>query len=257
MKSVDNEIIVEDFPKFNEVSMHSRVFHQMPSISNSLEATHGHLNHALPRNHDFWRSVFHLYEELSMKYAMTNDRIQHNYNSRIRKMNSRIDIEMHRHITFYHTTIHHCDCSENKLESANYNIDIPCSHRLFLGAEFPNLPELIIQQNLQYDQLEIEIDIEQTVELFQSNDYFSLEKEFIFRTIKRFCKSKKDDEIRNYINSEYKDFEQRESYYINNQEVSIIQLFENGIYIFKDVPGLSYFGLQKSFMNYIFYLFII
>lgn len=97
------------------------------------------------------------------------------------------------------------------------------------------MPELIIQQNLQYDQLEIEIDIEQTVELFQSNDYFSLEKEFIFRTIKRFSKSKKDNEIRNYINSEYKDFEQREGYYINNQEVSIIQLFENGIYIFKDV----------------------
>ena len=42
----------------------------------------------------------------------------------------------------YGTTVGECNCSDNKLESANFEIDIPCCHRLFLGETFPDLPEI-------------------------------------------------------------------------------------------------------------------
>ena len=224
-----------NLPKFNEISMHTRILYQMPSTSNSLEATHGHLNWGLPRNHQFWRSIYRLYEELSAKNLATIERIVHNYlkNKTIKKINKTNQAEMQKQISLYNTSKNYCKCSKNLIESASFLVDIPCSYRLFLGEDFPSLPELTMTTDLQYDQLHIEIDIEQTVEMPQNNEYFYLEKEYSFQTIKRFSKCKTDDEIRNFVNQKYINFEEREGIYINGREISIIQLIEDGILLFK------------------------
>ena len=146
MKFENRRIITVDISKWNEVSMLSRIGFQMPSTSNSLESTHGHLNRCLPRNNSFWRSLFRLYEELSIKFTTVNDRIKHNYSylksKTLRKLKTTRPQEMRRMISYYETTCEKCNCSENKLESSIYSVDIPCSHRLFMGTQFPDLPQI-------------------------------------------------------------------------------------------------------------------
>ncbi|KAK8837682.1 hypothetical protein M9Y10_036217 [Tritrichomonas musculus] len=51
------------------------------------------------------------------------------------------DDEMNKMCSYYQTNVDSCLCSENKLESSNFGLDLPCSHRIFKGKEFPALPE--------------------------------------------------------------------------------------------------------------------
>ena len=82
--------------------------------------------------------------------------------------------------------------------------------------------------------MKYEVDIDQNEEQEQplhSYDYY--EKEYAFRTIKFFSKYKKDDEIINFVEQNYKKFEERDGIYINGTEVDIIRLIEKGIHTFK------------------------
>lgn len=76
---IDNQIFIDDEKRWDEVSMVERCFYQMPSTTNTLEATHGHLNKRTPRRNTFYQSVFRIFRELSAKYLAINDRIKHNY----------------------------------------------------------------------------------------------------------------------------------------------------------------------------------
>ena len=64
------QIIEKDTKRWKNVSMLHRSDYEMPSTTNTLEASHGHLNRKTPRNNGFWSSLYRiaiLFLELTKK----------------------------------------------------------------------------------------------------------------------------------------------------------------------------------------------
>lgn len=57
LKMENDHIITIDEERWTEVSMSKRAEFRMPSCTNQLESTHGHLNSAIPRRNKFWPSI--------------------------------------------------------------------------------------------------------------------------------------------------------------------------------------------------------
>ena len=131
----------------------------------------------------------------------------------------------------YKTTVETCLCSENKVESSNYKLDLPCFHRIFLGARFEPLPVMNFNFSENYKGVTVERDFlpEETNIENDEQDRIS----FAIRTIKQFSKHKKDEEIRQYV--EFYNDHERSGFYILSQELSVVQLIENGIFHFKEL----------------------
>ena len=88
----------------------------------------------------------------------------------------RVD-DIQKQVDFYKMTIENCNCSENIAISEMLEIDVPCSHRGYLRATFPELN--IVRYN-QYENLEIKIHFvfpEEAEVLKAKNE---LEKEYVF-----------------------------------------------------------------------------
>ena len=58
---------------------------------------------------------------------------------------------MNNMIVFYDSKVEECNCGNNKLLSSIYKTDIPCIHRLKLGATFENPPTLNTQFHCFYN----------------------------------------------------------------------------------------------------------
>lgn len=236
-----NKIIeINDPERWESVSMLCRKKYRMPSTTNCLEATHGHLNRHVPRNNKFFTSLFRIHSELNSKYINYNDRIKHNYSylkqKTLNKYLATNRLEMEKMKVFYETNENTCLCSENRLESHIYNLDIPCRHRLSLGVQFPSINIVNINPTLQYDSLIIKEVIDETVEAPQNEaDPLNFEKQYAVRQIKHFSKYQNLNKIKEYVNSKIKRYEDRDGFYIQNQEISTIQLIENGIIHFKEL----------------------
>ena len=88
----------------------------------------------------------------------------------------RVD-DIQKQVEFYKTTIENCNCSENIAISERLKKDVPCSHRGYLRASFP---ELIIVRYNQYENLEIKINFvsPEAAEVLKVKD--ELEKEYVF-----------------------------------------------------------------------------
>lgn len=119
----------------------------MPSTTNSIESIHGHLNEATPRNNCFWPSLHRIIMAINFQIHRFNDKLHHNFNKFVRDIKRKIfhNPSISEECTFYETTINKCQCGETILYSSMYRRDIPCSHRLFLGATTKKqLSELIL-----------------------------------------------------------------------------------------------------------------
>ncbi len=60
---------------------------------------------------------------------------------------------------FYHSSIDKCECGENLIISSIIDIDVPCSHRVFLDAIFPPLRPQHITIKPQWINLDFEFSI--------------------------------------------------------------------------------------------------
>ena len=139
-------LFITDQKRWEKVSMLERIKMKMPSTTNALESTHGHLNSLTPRRNEFWSSLYRITTSLLNNDFKLNEKIRSSYNNQIRKTRNRekqlpkerMDAEMR----FYKTTKDTCKCGETSLLSSMLNIDIPCSHRIHFGAQFPELPKI-------------------------------------------------------------------------------------------------------------------
>ena len=137
------------------------------------------------------------------------------------------DEELVKMCDYYHTTIDSCLCSENKLESANFELDLPCCHRLFKGKEFPTLPEI----RFNYDDYN-ELNYESTYvpgEIHHHGKGYD-EKKYCVRTIKHFSKYTEEEDITGFVEEHMNG--NLNNFYIRNQKLSVIQVIEKGIYHF-------------------------
>ena len=143
MQFENGVIMINNENRWKKVSMLERVKMRMPSTTNTLEATHGHLNGMTPRRNEFWQSLGRVTKALLKKDFLLNERMYSIYSNQKRKIMKRVKMlpqeTMENEIHFYETTINKCLCGETVLMSAMLRIDLPCSHRVVLGAVFPCL----------------------------------------------------------------------------------------------------------------------
>ena len=148
---LNHRVEISNEERWDSVSMHCRTKYKMPSTTNSLESTHGHLNKKTPRNNNFYMSIYRIGTNILKKTQNLDTSICTNYNrakyNSINYANITSEDKMQREIWFYHTTVDQCQCSENKLLSSMLGIDVPCCHRYKLGAKFPDCPKAKLNIN--------------------------------------------------------------------------------------------------------------
>lgn len=230
----NNKIDIKDTKKWDQLSMCCRYNYHMPSTTNSLEGTHGHMNANTPRNDTFYSSILRIHNEMNEKFININQRIKHNFNNLKRntqnKLKSLNPITVEQMIIHYKTAKEHCLCSYNKLASSNYKCDVPCFHRILKGATFPEIPQLNLKLSHQYNELKIEYDFIKA-ENGPPNE-MTEEINYIVSTIKFFSHFKKVEEIQKYVELHYY---ANNGLFINGIKVSVIQLIEEGVYHFRKI----------------------
>lgn len=209
MKFNKKEITIINMDLWQKVSMLYRSTFRMPSTTNNIESIHGHVNEATPRNNCFYPSIYRLIMTVNMQIHRFNEKLHHNFNKIIR------DIKKHKmhnpfiqnECGYYQTTLSECQCGETSLYSAMYRVDIPCSHRHFLGATFPTIQDIDLNITKQFNELILDVD---------NDDQKPKEIEIVtiktlaMKNIKKHSHYKNKEEIQKYVDEnfhpEYKEF---------------------------------------------------
>jgi hypothetical protein len=104
----------------------------MPSTTDSLEATHGHLNEAISRRTPFWASLALLFEAMADKTIHFETVSVHDFRSSLkrpeRRSQSAPQRRMAEEFALFGSTAEVCSCAETVRVSSSYQADIPCSH---------------------------------------------------------------------------------------------------------------------------------
>lgn len=142
-----DKIEINDHVLWEHISLMHRAKYRMPSTTNALESSHGHLNSLVPRRNDFYSALTRLIKFVITKTHNFQQAYKTNYNRARRKTlercNGIYNILVTKEIEQYHTIIGNCECGENVLISRMLLIDFPCSHRIKLGEKFPEIPDNI------------------------------------------------------------------------------------------------------------------
>ena len=83
----DNQIMICNQERWEQVSLNERQKFKMPSTTNALESCHGHLNEKTKRRKNFFQSIFKIAQHLIQKCTSIEKSIQHNYQFAIKKNN--------------------------------------------------------------------------------------------------------------------------------------------------------------------------
>ena len=228
----DSGIKIVDEQHLKSVSMHYRTEYRMPSTTNSLEATHGHLNKKTPRRNNFFMSIYRIVSNLMSKSQNIVKEIKTNYrracfnSTKYAKATS--EERMQLEISHYHSSQDCCECSENMLLAAALGFDIPCSHRIKLGAEIPETPEIDLKFTSDVETLQIEylyLPRDDNADQLSEEAY---DKQQAIETITRFSHYHKKDRIIEYVNENYNRPVLNEAFIIK-KPLSLLQLINNGI----------------------------
>jgi hypothetical protein len=207
----EGEIVIEDEVRWNVVSMWRRIPTRLPSTTNSLEATHGHLNEAISRRNPFWQSM-------GILYGSVSDKVQHfdvalvqgfrlalkRYSRRCRDLpKERMDEEC----MDFGTSIEACSCGETVHLSSCYRTDIPCGHRYAKGARKPETPrELALKVKASTREMEYSEGVHDRVPApgWDGEELGGL-KSFACEQIKRFSGARNGKAVRAYVTGQHID----------------------------------------------------
>ena len=146
--------------RWKEVSMIERSQYRMPSTTNQIECKHGHLNDETPKNNGFIASLYRLIVSLNNQVHQFNRNMYKNYkkvtNDVINKSRKN---NIENQCDFYNSTQENCECGEVTLYSSMFQLDIPCPHRFFLGAQFPDLEDIDCNFSNQFEYEDLILDI--------------------------------------------------------------------------------------------------
>ena len=230
----NKEIIINDQKKWEKVSMLKRIEARMPSTTNSLEATHGHLNSLLPRRNEFWSSLYRLVKSIADKDFRFKEMLIHNYqrikrNVKYRAKNTPFDI-MNQEREYFATTLDSCKCGETKHQSALLRINIPCSHMYSLGALFPPAPDINLVLKSQWSECIFKytvIDVQKG-----SLDQGSLDnlKYQICKNIRRYSHFKDKTQIKDFVERHFTLCKE----YVMGKPITYYEVTHNGIMHFTD-----------------------
>ena len=233
---IDSFILVNDEEKWEQYSLLKHINLKMPSTTNTLESVHGHLNRKVPRRNSFYMALFRIFTELNHKYLNINESIKNNFNyiKRITNNNLKKRIEMKDidiMCAFYETNQNSCLCGENKLESANFNVDIPCIHRIHMGVGYPQIPN--IEFNFDYSFNQLIVTSEDCIISLLPKDKEKDDFNYAVQTIKFFSNYKTELDIVKFVQSRMP--QEKSPFFIQNQNVDLVNLIEEGIFYFKNL----------------------
>lgn len=169
---------------------------------------------------------------------MIDQRIQHNYayikKITKHKLENTDEKDLQNQILFYETDIESCNCGNNKLESANFMIDIPCFHRLQLGAEFQECLKMSFDLNDNVEKLLITHMIKKIKKKdSKQKDDKCYEIVYAIQAIKHFSGYNNKDDIKDHVEKNIS--HDSDVFFIQNQGINLFNLIENGILIFKQI----------------------
>ena len=209
----------------------------MPSTTNALESTHGHLNAKLPRRNEFCPSLYRLVTSITSKDLNFSQRCRANYN-RIKRLTFRRVNEVNHgtleeECTFFKTTVNTCECAETVLESSMLRLDLPCSHRIFKGATYPDFPDISLSMKMETSCSKCEkkltvINIE--VNPVEHEDVNELKKDAV-RNIIKFGKTKKET-AEKFVDE---NLHVGEDAYVMGRPLSYYSLIHKGIMKFRNI----------------------
>ena len=174
----------------------------MPSCTNQIESTHGHLNALTPRNNKFWKSLSRIINEILKKKNRFEDNFRHNYRCYKNKIKSIIKVTpedvMNSMIEQYEPDLENnkCKCGQAELFSAMINKKLPCIHLYYLEKKFPLVdpPSLNIVDSF-YGEMTFEYHIQQSEKIETNSDYYDNIRAYVVKKIKRNSHSQEKDEI--------------------------------------------------------------
>ena len=230
-----SEITYFDEERWKQVSMIHRPEYQMPSCTNQLESSHGHLNSLVPRRNELFASLKKLMDEIVKKNKNFEKNYNHNY-TRYKSKIARIAKNTPQHIMRaeiqnYSTNpdTDECQCGEAKLMSAMLGHKLPCSHLYFLKKTFPDLHapslELVNSTN---GELFFEHKITETKKITLDLDYFEKIRRHAYKMIKKYSHNQNKKEITNFVNEELK-FDQAPTEFILGYPSEMFELIDKGI----------------------------
>ena len=139
------QIVIANEETWKNISQIERIELCMPSTTNALEASHGHLNGKVPRHNDFWTAMKRMVNFTLNKENNFEASYKANYYREERKVKETMRMNreaMQDQLKSYESTPSTCKCGETKLLSKMFRIDIPCSHMFYLKREYPKPPEI-------------------------------------------------------------------------------------------------------------------
>ena len=77
LKFDKNVLSIDNKEKWRKISLLERINHKMPSTTNSLESTHGHLNAGIPRRKLFWASIYRIINSITKQDFQFSNSVLH------------------------------------------------------------------------------------------------------------------------------------------------------------------------------------
>ena len=113
-----------------------------------------------------------------------------NYKRKIKRIYSNTpDNIMRQKIKHYNTDLTHltCQCGEAILLSSMLEVQLPCSHLIYLGASFPEIEvQNLDMNNSTKGELIIEYNYVESNNVELNNDYFAKTRKYAYKIIKRY-----------------------------------------------------------------------
>lgn len=189
-----HKIEITDIDQWKAISMKERVDFKMPSTTNALESSHGHLNALLPRRNDFYTALSRIIDFVIEKTHNFKKAYITNFNRTKRKIEDQtspfyrplILKELHQ----YKSTIDSCECGEVALLNNMLRTNIPCSHKVVKGAQFPKPPDINLELSNSFDEFIVEYDEKKRTRSPHSKDINDFLKTRTIATIRKFSSCK-------------------------------------------------------------------
>ena len=234
----ENDVIsINDEKKWSKISLLKRVEYKMPSTTNSLESTHGHLNEKIPRRNMFWPSLHRLIKSIATQDFHYKNTIIHCYEQTCRKVKNRVNIipkeQMENEKAFFKTSKDKCECGETALESKLFQVDIPCSHRFSCGERFGKVipPTILFKHDEPNRTFEYKVRERESTATEQS---MTTLKTMAVKQIRRYSHFKNKAVIKEFVESKMT----TSTEFANGKPVSYYMMIHEGI-LFFDAQNLA------------------
>ena len=230
----NEKIEVKDINRWQQVSMQHRAKYRMPSCTNQLESTHGHMNENIPCRNSMWPSVERIIHSILKKNQKFETHFKHNYmrykNKTKNILASTPNKIIEKMIIQYETDIktHSCKCGESIFLSSMFQEQLPCSHLLYMGAEFPNIqaPNLMVR-NVTNGELIVEYNFEKSEDVLTNDDYYSRIRKYASKIIQKYTHRNKEDCIE-YANQNLP-FNTEPSKFVLGYPIEVFDVIDEGI----------------------------